>query len=243
MKDLKSYVKHDSEYHLEINNVQQTKIIIEKYEKNKQFEISGFKLALRLTSEKPKIHVDIGTGNGWLLRKMSPFFEKTIGVEPSKKAIDLCREVHSDIKNIELINMDMCDALDFLKLEEPIFITTGVVLSHIEDYYVAEFLQKVNSLPKGSVLFFDEQYGKKLSLNLWHIRNKDWWADNLPNWQVIFLDINIGNCKSGIYGICTQDEKNERKRDTAQEIIAIRINGYVDLINRLVKKIARKFKK
>ena len=52
-----------------------------------------------------------------------------------------------------------------------------------------------------SVLFFDERYDENINWNMWHVRSRDWWREKLPNWQLIFLDINIAEYPSGIYGI------------------------------------------
>lgn len=210
-KDLQSYKKHDDEFNTDLNSYETTISVIEKYDSEKQFERHGFELAIKLTSKLPNTHIDIGSGNGWLLRKMSQHFEKVIGIEPSKTGAELSLKVNSNKKNISVLNMDMIDGIKDLNPQKPVFMTTSTVLNHIENYYVKEFLSNVNLLPIDSILFFDERYDKEADLKMWHVRNKDWWRKSLPNWQLIFLDISIDNYPSGIYGICLGKEKLQNK--------------------------------
>ena len=51
----------------------------------------------------------------------------------------------------------MVDGIKDININDSIFITTSVVLSHIKDYYVEEFLGLLNKLPNNSVLYFDER--------------------------------------------------------------------------------------
>ena len=97
-KDLKSYSAHDKEFQSKLNSYDTTLSIIKNYDEQKQFERLGFELALKLTSALPKTHIDIGSGNGWLLRKMSPYFEKCIGIEPSKTGSELSLKINEQKK-------------------------------------------------------------------------------------------------------------------------------------------------
>ncbi|HXK38339.1 MAG TPA: class I SAM-dependent methyltransferase [Candidatus Paceibacterota bacterium] len=211
-KDLKSYERHNAHFNTSENNDENTLAIIRRYDGMKQFERMGFALALSLSSRAPKTHIDIGSGNGWLLRKMSPYFETTIGVEPSSTAIALCKRVHAQLQNMRLVNADMCDGIDQLQISEPVFLTTSVVLTHIEDYYIAAFLEKVNDLPVGSILCFAEPYDTNHQWGYWHVRSKDWWIKNLPNWQLQFLNLEIDGYAHTIYGVCVgKDEVRTQK--------------------------------
>jgi hypothetical protein len=231
-KDLKSYAAHDREFHSELNSYDATLGIIKKYDEEKQFEKLGFALALKLTTVLPKIHIDIGSGNGWLLRKMSPYFEKCIGIEPSEAGSTLSLKINSENKNVSVVNKDMIDGMEYLNITKPVFITTSTVLNHIENYHVGDFLKKVNELPHGSVLYFDERYEKTSEIKMWHVRSKDWWRDRLPNWQVIFLDINVDAYPSGIYALCLKEEKLKNVKSLS----------FFEKITWRMKQLARKIK-
>lgn len=199
-KDLKSYVEHDKDYH-GVFDIESFRKIKDFVEKNNELEKTGFKKAIAQSGNN-KLHIDIGSGGGWLLYNTSPIFEKVIGVEPSKAA---CDNVNILIKeygynNIEIINADMIDALKTLDLKIPAFLTTTVVLSHIKDFYVKQFLQLLNTIPNGSTLYFCERHDRNIHQNLWHIRRKYWWAKNLSEWQLEFFDIENDGYKTGIFG-------------------------------------------
>lgn len=211
-KDLKSYEKHDSEYRdSNINNVEIIKKLYEKYDNEDQFGTTGLRRSIEEIKNLPKIHIDVGSGGGWLLRKTSPLFERVIGIEPSTDGVKFASTIlkdHFSFTNIEFINMEMVDGMkEFINNNnsanptQPAYVTTSIVLSHIEDAYVSAFLQQLNRIPNNSVLFFDERYGKNIHRTLWHIRSKNWWAKNLSDWQLSFYELNNSGYKSGIYGV------------------------------------------
>lgn len=200
-KDLKSYKVHDRDFNSESNSFERTREIILEYDKKDYFKSLGFKLAIEMTKYLPPTHIDIGSGNGWLLRKTSPYFKKVIGVEPSQQGIEVAKKTTEGCKNVLFINLDMVDAFSEIDLSSPVFMTTATVLNHIENEYVAHFLSKVNGLPVGSTLFFDERYDANIDWNMWHVRSKDWWREHLPSWQLFFFDVDADGYKSGIYGI------------------------------------------
>jgi hypothetical protein len=208
-KDLKSYVEHDKDYK-ELLGVESFRKVKYEYDTKNVFETDGFIKAINKSGNK-KLHIDIGSGGGWLLFKTSPLFEKVIGIEPSKAACDntsiLIKE--NNFRNIELINSDMVDAVKKINLKSPAFFTTAIVLSHIKDSYVKVFLKLINTevVSTGSTLFFCERYDKNIQQNLWHIRRKYWWANNLSEWQLEFFDIENTGYKSGIYGTKVGKEK------------------------------------
>ena len=197
---MKSYAEHDKDYQGQFG-IESFRKAKTDYDASGMFEKDGFKKAIDMTPVR-KLHIDIGSGGGWLLFKTSPFFEKVIGVEPSKTACDnvsiLIKEYETH--NVELINSDMIDAIKNLHLQTPAFFTTVIVLSHIKDFYVKEFLQLLNTIPENSTLYFCERYDKNMQQNLWHIRRKYWWAKNLSEWHLEFFDIEANGYKSGIFG-------------------------------------------
>lgn len=237
-KDLQSYEKHHKEFDSELNSHETTLKIIEGYDNNKQFESLGFGIALNLTKNKPSTLIDIGSGTGWLLRKMSPYFDKVIGIEPSGAAMKTALKINELNKNVSVVNMDMIDGLEHLNIQSPVFLTTSTVLNHIEDYYIAEFLNKLNSLPLGSILFFDERYGKNKNWNMWHVRSKEWWRNNLNGWQVIFLDIENSDYPTGIYGFRTNDKIKNYKSVLLEKLIW-KISYVFYFTQRILRKICR----
>ena len=241
-KDLKSYKRHDKDYEEKVDFYKKENII-ELTEKDNRFVLSGFENALSITKNIPNIHLDIGSGMGWLMRKMAPYFQKSIGIEPSHAAILAAEKITEGLPNISFIEKDMIDGYKELNPKEPIFFTTSIVLSHIEDYYVEEFLKLINNAPKGSVLFFNESYDRNMQWTMWHIRNQEWWVKNLPNWQITFMNIAIDSYSSGIYGVCVGKENviKNHKRGVFWNILwkADRVFSTVD---RGVKKVFRFFK-
>jgi len=198
-KDTQSYHEHDKDYQT-VFNLENSIKRIEEYDEMDIFTKNGFAEAVEGAKKNADVHIDIGCGTGWLLLKTSPYFKRVIGIDPSEHAILSAREITKEYPNVEYQNKDMLDGLETLKVTEPIFITTAVVLSHIKDYYVKEFLKILNTLPNGSVLFFNEPYGTNIQQNMWHVRNKKWWADNLEEWDLIFKD-HSGIYTHGIYGV------------------------------------------
>jgi 2-polyprenyl-3-methyl-5-hydroxy-6-metoxy-1,4-benzoquinol methylase len=201
-KDLQSFQKHNAEY-LQVNmhSVPLTLTEYARYDSLNKFEKDGFKQAIETTKPLPKIHIDIGSGIGWLTRKTSPYFKKVYGIEPSQKACEISGKALEDFPNVSILCADMIDGLDIISPKEPVFITSSIVLSHITDNYVKSFLDKLSKLPNGSACFFDERYGKNIQRTMWHIRNKFWWANALQDWQLNFFQIKNNGYNSGIYGI------------------------------------------
>lgn len=164
----------------------------------KQFEVLGYEKILKAFPQFRNLHIDIGCGGGWLVNRTSEYFSKVIGVEPSNKILEVARSLNKDKKNVEFLNLGMAEALKKINPQEPTFLTTCTVFSHIEDRFVEQFLKDADSLPNGSLIFFGEYYGYNSQRPFWYIRSKEWWAKNLPNWQLIFNTSFLGKS----YGIC-----------------------------------------
>ncbi len=236
-KDLKSYLAHDKDFHSESNNLATTKKIVAEYEKNETARRVGFLLALQLTSSLPKTHIDVGSGNGWLLKALNQHFERSIGIEPSSKGIDVAKDTTRDCVNVSFINDDMVNAFEKMNLEGPVFVTTATVLNHIENYYVAHFLRTLSALPPGSVLFFDERYDENIDWDMWHVRSKDWWRTHLNEWQVIFLDIDVAGYPSGIYATKV---RSDSKLPTIEMGTAAKTSWFLNKIYNMIRRIVIK---
>ncbi len=229
-----SYLKHDSEYR-NVSNLEWCKKRFTEYEKENIFDKQGFKKILE-DNKYINIHVDIGSGGGWLLINTAPIFKKVIGIEPSAAAIEISKYFTSKFYNVEYLNTDMIGGYKCLNLIEPIFFTSSVVFSHIDNATVIEFLTLLNNAPLNSKLYFFEPYDKNKHQYLWYIRNKEWWAKHLPNWQLYFHNYGDNNSKSGISGQCV-GQKNVKihYKNTLIEKIIWHISGIPSRIKYVLK--------
>lgn len=243
-KDLQSFKEHEQDY-LKLHTLEYVQNILKKHDENKMFEKLGFEKAISMLSGIT-MHVDIGCGSAWLLYKTSPTFKRAVGIEPVKEIIELNKKIIAErggFSNIEFVNMDMVDGMKALKINEPAFITTSTVLSHIKDFYVKEFLKEVNILPEGSALFFDERYDRNIQQSMWHIRSKNWWAKNLPDWQLEFFSLENTGYRSGVFGRKVKaGSKINHFTPTTKEKIAWIVDGLKNKINRVVRFIKNKLK-
>ena len=243
-KDLQSLNEHNDDY-VNFHTLEYVKDILKKYDDDKTFELLGFQQAISKLNNI-HTHIDVGCGSGWLLYKTSPVFNKVIGIEPSRAIIEINNQIvaEKNLANVEFMNMDMIDALKQLNPSNPVFITTAVVLSHIKDFYVSEFLKVANELPEGSALFFDERYDKNIHQNMWHIRSRNWWAKNLPDWQLEFFGLENSGYKSGIFGMKVKKVSKIDKFELSQkEKISWHANGLTNKKNRLLRFIKNKLTK
>ncbi len=235
---MNSYIKHNLEYEINDVTLDHTFETIKKYDEINMFEKQGFISALQ-NFEHRNLHVDIGSGTGWLIGKTAPIFKKVIGIEPSVTATNASNKVFSDFKNIEYINEDMVDAIKKIEFISPAFFTSSIVFSHIKDYHVSNFLKELNSAPKNSTLYFFENYDTNIHHPFWYIRNKEWWAKRLPNWQLSFIGISNEEYKSGIFGVCVGKENITNTYTlSAKENVKWHISGILNLI----KKVAYRLK-
>jgi SAM-dependent methyltransferase len=209
-----------------------------------QFETAGFAKIMRMFPLVRELHIDIGCGIGWLLLKTAPQFKRVVGIDPSHDAIRIAGDVVKGHGNIELLESDMVDALKKIAPRDPAFITTSTVLSHIEDWYVTDFLQLVNNMPQGSILFFGEPYGKNIQRKLWHVRSKQWWAENLPDWELLFSDFNNDGMAYGIGGVKvgTSSVLNKYRQSTV-EAVWWKVTGAVESAKVFFKVMAKFFMK
>lgn len=148
--------------------------------------------------------VDIGCGTGWFLNFIIDHknFENVIGIEPSQAAINIAKKLHdNDITYL-------CGLAEYMlpniQLNNPTLFTTSIVLSHLPDDVVIKILKEMNKVaPKGSVFIFNENYGASFNMNLWYCRTKEWWEENLPNWEITYDERprpDLSGYKQGLLG-------------------------------------------
>ena len=97
------------------------------------------------------------------------------------------------------------EALDKLSFEQPVFLFSGCVLSHLTDEAVKNITTKISKITtSGSGLSLCENWGKEFHDYMWHVRTSDWWLNNLPGWNINFHGPNIEGKSDrfqGIHGI------------------------------------------
>ena len=151
--------------------------------------------------------IDIGCGGGWACAELSKRFEYVIGIEPSSSALNIAKDIYpSEVyPNISWINDFAEEALDKLSFEQPIFLFSGCVLSHLTDEAVINITAKISKITtSGSGLSFCENWGKEFHDYMWHVRTTEWWQNNLPGWNINFHGPSIegkSNRFQGIHGI------------------------------------------
>jgi SAM-dependent methyltransferase len=241
-KDLQSYRVHDSEFKdKNLNNIQAISDLYKRYDEEKQFEVTGFARAIGHTTSLPETHIDVGCGGGWLLRKTAPLFKEVIGIEPSTDGITYAKTLLSpQFPNISFINAEMVEGITACTTKGKVFITTSIVLSHIDDTYVSTFLQELRKFEDGSVLFFDERYGKNIQKDMWHVRSKEWWVKQLPDWELEFFGLENTGYQSGIYGlkVGTANVKNTYKMNALEKLIW-EVQGIYYTVGSRLKKMLR----
>lgn len=162
---------------------------------NKQHEKDAFnndELKVKTLLEKyPNIRntaIDIGSGGGWMCNKLTEYFDIVYGIEPSKKAIDLCRELYKGkkIKWVHGYSEDAFNVIDFPT--EHVFLNTCSVFIHIDDKYIIPTLKWINENFNNSILSFQEFWSDTIHINqpLHNCRTKEWWCDHLNNWELDF---------------------------------------------------------
>lgn len=151
--------------------------------------------------------IDIGCGGGWACAELSKRFEYVIGIEPSSSALKIAKNIYpSEVyPNITWINDFAEEALDKLSFEEPVFLFSGCVLSHLTDEAVKNITAKISKITtSGSGLSLCENWGKEFHDYMWHVRTTEWWKNNLPSWNINFHGPSIegkSNRFQGIHGI------------------------------------------
>ena len=238
--DTQSQKLHDADYKT-VFNLENSRKRIAEYDAINLFSANGFKPAVERSSPTINTHIDIGCGTGWLILKTSPYFKKVIGIDPSENGTKVARELTKGLPNVEFIVRDMIEGVTSLNLKEPVFITTAVVLSHIKDFHVAEFLKTLNSIPHGSALYFDEPYDTNIQQNMWHVRSREWWANNLQEWELSF-EAKPGIYPHGIYGkkVGKENRKNTYAMSLGEHVIWF-FAGISNKIKRLGRGIRRLF--
>ena len=119
-KDLESYQKHNEGYVTDTSYYTK-EAILKRAKEEELFKRVGFPLGIEMTSVLPPTHVDIGSGVGWLVREMSPYFKKTIGIEPSLAAVEAAKNLTSELTNVSFIQEDMIEGYKKLDLSSPMF--------------------------------------------------------------------------------------------------------------------------
>ena len=185
-----SFKRHNSEY------IEEGKLEKDRDAGLRNIEedlLNGPEMRVRdLLSKHPgvKVAIDVGSGTGWSAAALSPLVEKVVALEPSQAAIDISKTVYplDQYSNITWITGFAESVLPDLKLDTPSLFLTGCVLSHIRDIEVMKICTQIDkAAPVGSILSFAECWGdKEWHQLMWHVRTKDWWQQQLPDWELDF---------------------------------------------------------
>ena len=157
---------------------------------DKAFNNEEIKVA-QLLEKNPSIRknaIDIGSGGGWMSKKLSSIFENVYSIEPSEKAIKICKQIY-DVPNITWIEGYAEDVLKNENIpKENVFINTCSVFIHVDDEYVTKTLKYINENFKNSILSFQEFWSEEIPFNqpLTNCRTIHWWKSNLNNWELDF---------------------------------------------------------
>lgn len=177
--------------------------------------INGPEMRVRdLLAEHPTIThaIDVGSGTGWSAAALSALVSKVIAIEPSSAAIEISKSIypHEEYPNITWMEGFAEQVLPTLDIKEPSLFLTGCVLNHIRDKEVAVICDAISIVaPKGSILSFAENWGDtEWHQLMWHIRTKDWWQAQLPDWELNFHGPEVaekdeykGRYHKGIWGV------------------------------------------
>ena len=140
--------------------------------------------------------IDIGSGGGWMSDKLSEIFDHVYSIEPSSKAIELCKKMY-DKKNITWIEGYAQDVLANNEIfsKSNVFINTCSVFIHLDDNCVIPTLNYINKNFTDSILSFQEFWSEEKAFNqpLTNCRPKDWWKFHLSNWELDFHGPNMGS--------------------------------------------------
>jgi SAM-dependent methyltransferase len=144
-------------------------------------------------SENPELKtcIDLGSGTGWVSNMLSEKFSRVVAIEPSASAIEISKHHfgHGFASNIEWKHgFAEKVLLEQNDLTGPIFVFTGVVLSHTPNRVARKVLKFINeNLALGSAGLLIEAWGSPRSESLWHIRSRGWWQENLSNCDLDFF--------------------------------------------------------
>jgi SAM-dependent methyltransferase len=154
--------------------------------------------------------IDIGCGAGWASNVLSSYFDKVYALDPSSKAIEVCKDLYKDNQKISW-HVGFAEEL-LPQIETPssnVLLNTCSVFIHLSDEALHPILNYINNNFTNSILSFQEIYSDDLHFNEGHIacRTQEWWKDNLSNWELDFHGPDMSqwggqflNTRKGIHG-------------------------------------------
>lgn len=162
-----------------------------RHERQRYANQAGLALPRHLVEFQSKrwLAIDLGAGTGWLSAILAESFHTVVAIEPSSSAVDLAKAAYGDAHpNILWVHSTAQDALRILRISEPTFLVSGVVLSHLPDRSVKSICREMmRALPTGSVAVLCEAWGRKNYGPLWFVREPKWWKEALPRTEIDFF--------------------------------------------------------
>lgn len=189
--------QHNASYQHEILNSKSLQYL---QISTKSFPLLDYLEDLKLLNFNFDTCIDIGSGTGWISNILSDKFNQVLAIEPNRSAIEISiKYFNSGAKsNIQWFHGYAEHVLPRINYSSnPIFVVTGVVLSHLPNNSVRKILKLLNQqIPIGSVGLLCEAWGKTRSEKMWHIRPKKFWQKYLSNCDLEFY----GPERSGFKG-------------------------------------------
>tara|TARA_B100000787_G_scaffold134847_1_gene103645 strand:+ start:54 stop:686 length:633 start_codon:yes stop_codon:yes gene_type:complete len=124
---------------------------------------------------KKLTHIDIGCGNGFITKKISPLFKESVGIDLSAKGIAYAKK-NSNLSNTKFLNKDIGSLINVRKKFD--FVTSIEVLEHQYDPF--KFMRDIEKVTKkgGYVLITTPYHGyiKNLVISLFGLMDKHYTA-------------------------------------------------------------------
>lgn len=202
-----SYTRHNNQYE-EQGKLDEERALGEKNLNDTVINSAEFRV-LDLLKGHPEVStaVDIGSGTGWSSAALSSSMKEIIAIEPSLAATNMAKELYPKEKYPHITWRTGFAEKELLELSlaTPTLFLTGCVFSHIRDQEVVKICTAVAKVaPPGSVLAFAECWGDEPWHQLmWHVRTKDWWQAQLPDWELDFHGPQVAGERyhKGIWGV------------------------------------------
>lgn len=190
MSNLTSYINHNAEYEqdfaFEREQVAHEKNNSDNFKFLYQDDVPHGNI---LDKYELNDAVDIGCGTGWFANYLvnQKDYKIVYAIEPSQAAVDIAKKLYPDQKKVKYVVGFAEEVISKLKLKTPTLFSTMCVLAHIPDEPVIQILEAVDQVaPIGSVLTFSEPWGPEYHRDCWHIRDAEWWSNQMPEWEFEF---------------------------------------------------------
>ena len=135
---------------------------------------------------KIKLVVEFGCGDG---NQLSLFkIQKYVGLDVSKKSIELCRRLFLTDKDKSFFLYDPYCFIDNLSLfNSDLTLSLDVIYHLVEDEVFDKYMQDLFSTSKKYVIIYASNTNKNKTLQAQHVKHREftkWIKEKLPNWKL-----------------------------------------------------------